>query len=415
MEPVQSYHKASGFFPKGEFEPQDAIWLAWAEQPYKKSLSINDLQFKIIKLVSPHQKVYVLCNSQREKKEIQKRAAFFPEFQKQNLTIWIVKFYEFWLRDNGPSFVVNAQNELGIVHHKFNFWGYESVQSADSISESKLSQRISSRLGVRHNFYSDMVSEEGGHEFNGRGDMMLVRAHELDRNPSRSLSEITNEYKQLFSQKNIILIPNSSVYDDKYYFNSSEDKEAVFGAFATHGHIDGYARFVAHDTIVYQGYFGGDNDEEDQEERRRLAENLESLRRALSSMSGRPFRLIEMPEAVDIEMEISNHDLLYHMIKYDRSELPYYLGPENSFMKVNLATGYLNFLITNKVVLNSRFWRPGMPDYIRILDEKARDILQSLFPDRKVHLLDTRSINIGGGSIHCITNNQPKSNFYQKK
>ena len=72
-----------------------------------------------------------------------------------------------------------------------------------------------------------------------------------------------------------------------------------------------------------------------------------------------------------------------------------------------MAASYLNFLISNKVVVAQKFWKPGCPESWKALDKKAADILQTAFPDRKIVTLDPRAINIGGGGIHCNTQQMP--------
>ena len=75
----------------------------------------------------------------------------------------------------------------------------------------------------------------------------------------------------------------------------------MFGAFATHGHVDGYARFVGPNTIVYQG-FQGKGTPLDLEEQARMQENLRVLKNA--SANNQNFCLIEMPPAVQISDQV---------------------------------------------------------------------------------------------------------------
>ena len=74
-----------------------------------------------------------------------------------------------------------------------------------------------------------------------------------------------------------------------------------------------------------------------------------------------------------------------------------------------LATSYLNFLVTNQVVLAQKFWREGSPEEWRQSDERAIKTLQSVFPGRQVIAFDARAINVGGGGIHCNTQQVPKT------
>ena len=62
---------------------------------------------------------------------------------------------------------------------------------------------------------------------------------------------------------------------------------------------------------------------------------------------------------------------------------------------------YVNFLITNGAVI--------VPQYGDSNDALALAQLQKIFPDREIVGVDTREIVYGGGNIHCITQQQPKT------
>lgn len=71
------------------------------------------------------------------------------------------------------------------------------------------------------------------------------------------------------------------------------------------------------------------------------------------------------------------------------------------------ALSYLNFIITDKGVLGQSCWREGMPSALKRNDDKAAQILQSVFPNRKIIMIDALAVNLGGGGIHCISLQQP--------
>ena len=64
-----------------------------------------------------------------------------------------------------------------------------------------------------------------------------------------------------------------------------------------------------------------------------------------------------------------------------------------------LAASYVNFYIANGVVVLPVFDDPR--------DEAATTALAGLFPDRTVVPVAAREILLGGGNIHCITQQQP--------
>jgi agmatine deiminase len=66
---------------------------------------------------------------------------------------------------------------------------------------------------------------------------------------------------------------------------------------------------------------------------------------------------------------------------------------------VRLAGSYVNFLIVNGAIIAPRFDDP--------LDETARALLQQLFPEHEVVMVPGREMLLGGGNIHCLTQQQP--------
>lgn len=66
-----------------------------------------------------------------------------------------------------------------------------------------------------------------------------------------------------------------------------------------------------------------------------------------------------------------------------------------------LGGSYVNFYIANRAII-----MPVFDD--EAFDGPARSTLQRLFPDREVVPLPGREILLGGGNIHCITQQQPR-------
>jgi agmatine deiminase len=64
-----------------------------------------------------------------------------------------------------------------------------------------------------------------------------------------------------------------------------------------------------------------------------------------------------------------------------------------------LPASYVNFYVANKCVV--------MPLYDQRWDQAARRTLRRLFPTREVIGVETREVLLGGGNIHCITQQIP--------
>jgi agmatine deiminase len=65
-----------------------------------------------------------------------------------------------------------------------------------------------------------------------------------------------------------------------------------------------------------------------------------------------------------------------------------------------LAGSYVNFYVTNRHVV--------MPLLDPATDRAAKTTLTKLFPRRTVLGVPAREILLGGGNIHCITQQQPR-------
>jgi agmatine deiminase len=66
-----------------------------------------------------------------------------------------------------------------------------------------------------------------------------------------------------------------------------------------------------------------------------------------------------------------------------------------------LAASYVNFYIANKAVIVPQF------DHCDDTNQRAFETLQQVFPDRTVVGVASRAILLGGGNIHCITQQVP--------
>ena len=82
--------------------------------------------------------------------------------------------------------------------------------------------------------------------------------------------------------------------------------------------------------------------------------------------------------------------------------------PAGDTINVIAAASYLNFIITSEVIIGQKYWREGMPEEIKTRDEETKAQLASVFPNRKVVMIDALAVNLGGGGLHCISMHQPR-------
>src|SRR5487761_137630 len=225
----------------------------------------------------------------------------------------------------------------------FNAWG-NKYDDLKSDDQTGLEIAASTQLPI---FKPGIVLEGGSIDANGVGTVLTSRQCLLNRNrnPRLSQNEISSYLMEYLGATNIIWLQSGIAGDD------------------TDGHVDDIARFVNGNTIVYML-----EEDETDEDYTPLKQNYEILKMA-KDQDGRKLDLIPMPKK---------------KVKSNEGRLP---------------ASYANFYIGNSAVL--------VPTYGDKNDDKALEIIKSLFPDRKVLGIECSPLVFGFGSIHCVTQQQP--------
>lgn len=410
----------SVYFP-GEFEEQEAVWMGWPTYENKTGWSVKDLHVQLWAAMAPHVYVNVAVNPDNPKKGWNYRAQMAEIkvlMKKYNVAAERIRFRtipheDVWWRDMGPIYLVDGNGNRAVADFRFNGWGYESSDSAYSRAEGSVDVRVARMEGIKKILKTKMISEGGDREFNGKGVLIVVEAVEAQRNPDMTIAQMETEFKRVLGVKKVIWLKKGR-YDDDHTFagllpGKNGEKE-LYSVIATGGHIDEHVRFVAPNRILYTEVSEEEakNDPIAAENKKRFEENLEILKTA-TDQDGKPFELVPMPNAPTIIETLKPGDGVYDYLAANDKMNKFNKISDGKPIKVILASSYLNFLITNKVVLAQKFWQEGRPEEWQKLDEQALQILQTQFPDRKVIAFDAKAINIGGGGIHCNTQQVPKA------
>jgi agmatine deiminase len=405
--PAPAPPEISTFRCPAEYEPQQAVWLLWPQVEHRRNTYNANVTTALVRALLPFTTVKLVAPNDSVLAHIQKT---FPDSVLKNSRLQLLKFpfQEFWARDMGPVFLKNENGQRAIADFAFNDWGYGKATDPDVAMDEKLDETIAAANGWPL-LSTEMVSEGGDREINAKGTLLVVRAVETQRNPSLSLPQMEVELRRTLGAKKIIWL-NEGLYEDEHTFDGplkGPRGRPVYTVFTTNGHVDEFARFANDSTILLASVDSADlNDPIARENARRLAENYEILR-AATDQNGRPFRIVRLPLPKAIIAPMQPGDPIYDYI----SELDFADGskfPKGRPVLTIAAASYLNFLITNGVVIAPRYARADAdPDHAR-RDDRARQILQSVFPDRKIILLDALSVNWGGGGIHCITMHEPE-------
>ena len=392
-----------------EYDPQDAIWLIWSPIDHKQGYSNEAVSMAIIEAVAPFTKVVVTAatDSLYERALQMIPQDFIREGKVETL---LLPSEELWVRDMGPNFVEMSNGKKGIVDFGFNAWGYVSETGMDdyTIRMEKYDEEVAKLRGLLL-VSTELISEGGDREVNGEGTLMVVETVEQGRNPNWSKKEMEEEFKRVLGVDKVIWL-KEGLYEDDHTFRGPielENEENAYTVVTTNGHIDEFARFVNDSTILLAEVPEEDmHDPVARENHRRMSENLAILE-AATDQDGNPFHIVRMPLPQLIVRKMKPGDSVYDYI----STLDYQDGsvfPIGKEINVIAAASYLNFLISDHVILGQKYWMPGLDEAIKERDEEAQRILQSVFPKREIVMIDALSVNLGGGGIHCITMQEPK-------
>jgi agmatine deiminase len=336
-----------GFFMPAEWEPHDAVWLSWPHnnRTFPRLKEVEDSYIRFIVAVARSERIELLVPGQKNEWVIREHLRD-AGVDLSHVTIRIIPYSDVWIRDYGPTFVVNrALQRLAMVRWQFNAWG---GKYADLVSDGKVPGEMNLSLGLPV-FQPGIVLEGGSIDTNGRGVVLTTRSCLLNpnRNPDRSQDGIEEILKEYLGAVKVIWLGTGVAGDD------------------TDGHVDDVARFVSASTIVC-AYENNPADEN----YAALQENYGILIHA-TDQAGDPFTVVKLPMPAPVTS-----------------------GNER------YPASYTNFYIGNSIVVVPIFDDPH--------DAEAISILQKLFLDQQVVGVNARAMVEGFGTFHCATQQQPR-------
>jgi agmatine deiminase len=335
-----------------EWSPQEAVWLSWPVNDERhwggvKQTLIREKFAEIAAAISRFETVRINAEGSEHAAILEacNRAKAVPE----RVQLFDHPHNDVWCRDHGPIFIKHRDSgEVAVSDWGFNAWGgkFPPYDGDDSIP-----RQVADSLGLKR-FEGGMILEGGAIEINGAGQLLTTEAVLLNpnRNPHLSRGEIEKKLRDTLGVQDILWLKQGIEGDD------------------TDGHIDDLARFIDAATIIacVEKDKGSPNHAV-------LDDNLGRLR-GFSGPGGRGFEVIEihLPEAC---------------------EVPGWRLPV-------LPASYVNFLIVNGGVLVPTFRQ-------RKNDDRALGMLRELFGDREVIGIDCLDLVEEGGTLHCISQQQP--------
>lgn len=339
------------FILPAEWEPQSGIMLTWphADTDWNDCLeAITQTYVQIASAISEVERLVVITPHVDDVKQL--LMAELTAAQMRRIVWHSCPTDDTWTRDHGFVTLTDGEGHARLTDFCFNGWGDKFEAEKDNrINRSLFKAKI---LRGEYADCLDFVLEGGSIESDGQGTVLttsqcLLAPH---RNQPLGRQEIEARLKKELSAERILWLDHGNLQGDD-----------------TDGHIDTIVRFAPDDTLVYVGC--DKQDDSQFADFQALEEQLHELR----TIEGHPYRLLKlpMPEAIfDEEGE-------------------------------RLPVTYANFLVINQRVLVPVYGQPSA-------DNEALRIIGEAFPDRELVPIDSRTIILQHGSIHCCTMQLPE-------
>jgi agmatine deiminase len=173
--------------------------------------------------------------------------------------------------------------------------------------------------------------------------MLLVESIELDRNKTLTKEQIENEYKRVLGVEKIIWL-KSGCKEEEW----QKLENGIYGI-GTGGHIDEFCRFVNPSTVLLAKVNEADTiaNEIAKESYRRMEENYEILKQS-TTRNGRPIEIIRLPVGPLITDKV-------HFNSLSMDEQSWFENVMTDTIEYYLASGFMNFVIANKIVVRQSF------------------------------------------------------------
>lgn len=337
-----------------EWGPHAATWIGWPHHRPDwpgKFEPIPWVYAEIVRVLHAHEPVHILCNGE-ETREQALRALEAHGVALDRCHLHLVPTDRVWVRDSGPTGVYGPDGFRWICW-KFNAWAkYENYRSDQQVARAVAElSGLPAVEAQRPDGGGRLVLEGGGIETDGAGTMLVTEEWLLSdvqvRNPGLTREQYEAAFREYLGITRTIWLGEGAVGDD------------------THGHVDDIARFVDPHTVV----LAYEPDPAD-ENHARMKDNLRRLELAARTFPG-GLRVVTLPFPRPVIMEGER-----------------------------LPASYANFYIANGVVI--------VPTFNDRNDRVALNTLAELFPDREVVGIHSVDLVWGLGTLHCLTQQQPR-------
>ncbi len=262
----------------------------------------------------------------------------------REIEILEVELDDSWIRDNGPTFLCDDSDRVAVAKFGFNAWGNKQPSfSKDDYVPTAIAKHLRTRQYV-----APMILEGGAISVDGEGTLLTTEQCLLNtnRNPSLTRNQVENILALYLGVRRVIWL-GKGVEEDM-----------------TDGHVDGVAGFAGPHLVI-----AACTKDPSDPNFISLNDNIERLESSTDA-KGRSFEIIKLVQPRPREVE-----------------------------GIHITPGYTNHYIADGGVI--------VPTYGISEDRIALETLRNVYPGREVIGVDCSYIEIGGGAVHCITQQKP--------
>lgn len=352
---------ADGYWMPAEFDTHAGTWMLW---PHRQdnwrggALPAQQAFTAVATAIAAFEPVSVgACASQYEFARAQ-----LPEA----IRVVEISSNDAWMRDVGPSCVVNAGGEVRGVDWGFNAWGGLNGGLYFPWDQDELVARKVLEIEACDRYQAPLILEGGAIHVDGQGTVLVTEQCLLNanRNPQLSRSQIEALLRSYLGIDTVVWLGEGVVNDE------------------TDGHVDNLACFARPGEICLTW-----TDNRRDPQWRASSDALERLAAARDAQ-GRRFKVHKLPQPGPLKMTAA-----------EAAGVQTRAGAKPRRAGERLAGSYANFYIANGGIV--------VPLLDARTDAAALAVLRRVFREREVVGVPGREILLGGGNIHCITQQIP--------
>jgi agmatine deiminase len=363
MATLKTTPRADGFYMPAEWAPHKQTWMVWPERTDNWRMGAKPAQAafaRVAQAIAQFEPVSV-CASE---KQYANAAAMLGA----NIRVVKMATDDAWCRDTGPTFVINGKGAVRGCDWTFNAWGgLNGGLYFPWGRDDKVAQQILDIESIDRYRTDGFILEGGAIHVDGEGTLMTTEECLLNpnRNPDMNRGEIEKKLHDYLGIDKVIWLAEG-IFNDE-----------------TDGHVDNMACFVKPGEVL----LAWTEDRNDPQYARSSAA-LKVLE-ASTDAKGRKIKVHKLPlprVLIATADECATVDQEAHAQRREA--------------ETRLAGSYVNFYLCNGGLI--------LPAFDDANDSVAADMLADLYPAHRVVTVPGREILLGGGNVHCITQQQPR-------